>query len=147
MGVRLPAIPRTAAMMMTFLMMYWPVSVGMRSPDHVIAGSTKSGRAVVIMCKRRRGIATRVALGKRKSRPMNISSRPKVIMNVPKFMNEIVCAKSSSTRGSAGERPRTFRIPNQKKTMKIAQRVTGLAYFLHMLMSVWSMFIEHIVYA
>lgn len=119
LALRSTRIETARAMMMTFLMMYWPVKVGTPKLCQVDSGRMKRGRMVASIWGIRRVIATRSILGMTKRMPMAISKRPRKTKKEGKFQKGIVTSKSSWTIVSAGLVPITFRKPNQTKTMKM----------------------------
>jgi hypothetical protein len=70
--------------------------------------------------------------------PMRHSKSPKRIKNVGKAMKGITWLKRFSTTPLAGLRPITFKIPNQKKTTKMAKREKGMEILLKKAMALRS---------
>lgn len=77
------------------------------------------------MCMPSISIEIRTRLGIGHKMPIAISKRPKKTINWPKSINGIVLLSKSPTSGLAGLTPKTLSMPNQKKTMKSANRPKG----------------------
>ncbi len=121
--------------------MYCPSRVGVKNPLHVISGNMKSGINVVAICKTKSSMAVRSKPRRRNKIPMRHSTTPSTIKNAGKLMKEMVCSNRACTRSLAGERPKTFRAPNQKNTTNKARRAKGISIFLKKLVIRNDMFI------
>jgi len=98
------------------------------------------GMKVVIICKKRIVIAILSAPLIRKSNPIKHSSTPKKTKKVSGGMNGIVRERSAKTKGLAGLKLKTLRIPNQKNTTKIPSRDIGTEISLKK----WRTFISNV---
>lgn len=125
MGCICAAMPIAAAISTTFLMMYWPSSVGTINFCQVSDGRNTNGPNVVIMWMKRSGMTMRSAPLTRNNIPIKHSKIPKQMRNVEKLMNGIVFSKSLCTTPLAGDRPITFSNPNQKNTINKPTRADG----------------------
>jgi len=99
-----------------FLMMYCPIKVGQNRSFQASSGRKNKGRNVVIIWPRNTQKAILVAEGINHKIPSAHSKRPNNIENWGIANNSInVLSYRCMTNSSAGETPKTFRAPNQKK--------------------------------
>ena len=89
--------------------------MGVRNPDHVSCCNIKSGMKVVTICIKSSGITILSVPLIIKSMPINISNKPKIIINVENDIQGIVFSNNLCTKPLAGDKPITFNKPNQKK--------------------------------
>jgi hypothetical protein len=124
-GCKWEAIPIAKAISIIFLIIYCPSNVGTIKPDHVVLVKKTSGNAVVIIWKNITGMTTLSAFGIKNNIPISTSKNPKRIINVSKGIMFNVSSNKDFTKGVAGERERTFSIPNQKNTRNKPNLASG----------------------
>ncbi len=118
------------AIITRFFIIYCPSRVGTKNFCQVSVVLKTRGPKVVIMCIKSRGITTLSSPLMRKSIPIRHSNSPKSIKNRSKDIKGIVFSKRDLTTSLAGESPKTFKSPNQKKTTNIPILAEGSATFL-----------------
>lgn len=115
--------PIKAEKIKTFLSMYCPSILRTPGANHVCSGRSTSGSIVVPKCAVPTKSANLDHFLTRNKMPIIISDAPSTMKKASCGINEIVLDARSFTSGLAELSPSTFRIPNQKYTIKKDRRV------------------------